>query len=681
MESFGRGSIPVSLLPRLLTGRRSKFVVIVLFLLGSALALTSGLTATENNSPTALLPDSGESTKVAALQRSLPASDESPAFVVLSTNKTNLRTDDGAAIKAAIKALQGFSVADTPLTPLISDDSTVALIAVPLDSEAGKDQIKDLRAALDTAIPPSVTAEVTGGPAFQADLADVFAGADVRLLLTTASVVALLLLITYRSPWLWLVPLTVVAVADRVAATAVAAATELFGFSVDGSTIGITSVLVFGAGTNYALLLIARYREELRHHEDRHNAMRAAWRQAAPAILASAGTVMLALLTLSFADSPSNRALGYSASIGVGIAAIYGLVVLPAALVMFGRRLFWPFVPQVGQDDPTRSGFWSKVGARVVARPRSVALGSLAVLLILAIGGTGLNVGLSQNDRFRETPEAVTGQETLAKAFPAGAAEPTVVLTRPDRVEQVTTQLQDVDDVSSVRPGPTNKTWAQLDVVLNSDRGSERSTEAVKALRSTLGDTALVGGPDAQDLDSRTAAINDFTLIAPLVLACVLLVLLLLLRSVVAAVVLVLTVVATYVSAMGLGWFISERVFDFPALDLTVPLFAFIFLVALGVDYNIFLTTRAREEARTAPIAGAMTTALAVTGGVITSAGVLLAAVFAVLGVLPLITLTQIGIIVGLGVLLDTLLVRSLLVPALATLLGERFWWPGHPKP
>ncbi|MFI5425534.1 MMPL family transporter [Aeromicrobium sp. UC242_57] len=292
-----------------------------------------------------------------------------------------------------------------------------------------------------------------------------------------------------------------------------------------------------------------------------------------------------------------------------------------------------------------------------------------------------MNIGLSQNDRFRETPEAVTAQETLAKGFPAGAAEPTVVLTTPDRVDRVVGQLQGVDGVASVRPGPASETRAQLDVVLSSERGSEQSSDTIKAIRAELSDTELVGGPDAQDLDSRSATINDFTLIAPLVLACVLLILLLLLRSVVAAIVLVLTVVATYVSAIGLGWFISEHLFGFPALDLGVPLFAFIFLVALGVDYNIFLTTRAREEARTQPVAGAMTTALAVTGGVITSAGILLASVFAVLGVLPLIMLTQVGIIVGLGVLLDTLVVRSLLVPALATLLGERFWWPGRPKP
>lgn len=676
MESFEHGTIRPSGWARLF-GRRSKFLVVALFLVASVVALGSGLTPREDNNPTALLPDTAESTAVVALQRTLPSTGASPAFVVFSGGG-NLYVHDAVTTRAA-KELQRFSVSDEPLKAVFSEDSTIALIAIPLDADTGKEDIKELRSTVKRVVPPTVTAEVTGGPAFQADLADVFAGADVRLLITTASVVALLLLITYRSPWLWLVPLVVVAIADRVAVIAVAAATKVFGFSVDGSTIGITSVLVFGAGTNYALLLIARYREELRRHESRHDAMYAAWRQSAPAILASAGTVMLALMMLSFADSPSNRALGYSASIGIAIAAIYGLLALPAAMVLFGRGLFWPFIPRVGQADPARTGMWSKVGARVVARPKTVAFSTLAVLIVLAIGGTGVTVGLSQNDRFRETPEAVLGQETLATGFPAGAAEPTVILTSPADAPAVAEDLQDFDGVSSVRPGPADDTWAQLDVVLDSDRGSDESAQTVKALRAQLGDTALVGGADAQDLDSRSAAINDFTLIAPLVLACVLLILLMLLRSVVAAVVLVLTVVATYVAAMGIGWFISERFFDFPALDLSVPLFAFIFLVALGVDYNIFLTTRAREEARSAPIAGAMTTALAVTGGVITSAGILLAAVFAVLGVLPLITLTQIGIIVGLGVLLDTLLVRSLLVPALATLLGERFWWPGRP--
>lgn len=506
-----------------------------------------------------------------------------------------------------------------------------------------------------------------------------------RLLVATALVVAILLLVTYRSPWLWLVPLIVVAVGDRVAALVVATATQVFGYDVDGSTTGITSVLVFGAGTNYALLLIARYREELRKEEDRFAAMRSAWRQAAPAILASSGTVALALLTLSFADTPSNRALGWSGAIGISVAVLFGLIALPAAMVLFGRGLFWPFVPRFGQDDPSRTGIWARLGAVVVRRPKSFVAGSLALLTVLALSGAGLSVGLTQNERFRETPESVTGQETLAKAFPAGSGEPTIVLTAPQDVAEVTSLIEAVDGVSSVREGPASDEWAELDVVLDSARGSDRAAATITELRAEVGgsdldETTLVGGPDAEDLDAAEAASHDRYLIFPLVLAIVLAILVLLLRSLVAAVVLVLTVVATYVTAMGAGWFVFTRWFDFPALDLPVPLFAFIFLVALGVDYNIFLATRAREEAAHQPIAGAMSAAVAVTGGVITSAGVVLAAVFAVLGVLPLVTLTQIGVVVGIGVLLDTLVVRSLLVPALATVIGERFWWPSHPR-
>ena len=605
---------------------------------------------------------------MAALQRTLPGSDVAPAIVVVSREGGSLTATDRAAVDR---------LPSGPAT--YSDDGTVGLVAVPLPVTTGSEEIEGLRADVDRALPDGVTAQVTGGPAFAADLQNAFAGADVRLLVSTALVVALLLLVTYRSPWLWLVPLIVVGLGDRIAALAVATASQAFGYDIDGSTTGITSVLVFGAGTNYALLLIARYREELRRHDDRFTAMRAAWRQAAPAILASSGTVTLALLTLSFADTPSNRALGWSAAIGIVVAVLFGLVALPAAMVLFGRGLFWPFVPRTGQDDPARTGVWSRIGRAVVSRPRVFVAGSVALLAVLTIGAAGLDVGLTQNQRFRVTPEAVLGQETLARAFPAGFAEPTVVLAKPGDAADVADRVEGVDGVSSVRAGEASARWASLDVVLDADRGSDRAADTIDRLRAELGDRALVGGPDAQDIDAASAASHDRLLIIPLVLLIVTGILLVLLRSAVAAIVLVLTVVATYVTAMGAGWFVFTHVFDFPALDLPVPLFSFIFLVALGVDYNIFLATRAREEARRLPIAGAMTTALAVTGGVITSAGIVLAAVFAVLGVLPVVALTQIGVIVGIGVLLDTLVVRSLLVPALAALIGEKFWWPVDP--
>lgn len=653
----------------------------LLFVLFSGAVFALAPEAKESNAPTAGLPDSADSTAVARIQQTLPSSDVAPAIVVVSRDGGQpLDADDQAAVSELAGSLGRFAISGAETAPVYAENGEVALLAVPLKASTGEEQIDGIRAAVSEALPEGLTAEVTGGPAFAADIKDVFAGADVKLLVATALVVALLLLVTYRSPWLWLVPLVVVAVGDRVAALAVATATQVFGYNVDGSTIGITSVLVFGAGTNYALLLIARYREELRRHEDRFAAMRAAWRQAAPAILASSITVMLALLTLSFADTPSNRALGWSAAIGIAVALLFGLVALPAAMVLFGRKLFWPFVPRLGQEDPSRTGVWAKVGRAVVTRPRTFVATSVAFLAVLAIGGIGTDVGLTQNERFRETPESVLGQQTLAKSFPAGFAEPTIVLARPDAVADVTARVEQVDGVASVSAGPASDEWAELDVVLNSDRGSAKAADAIEELRSELGDDVLVGGPDAQDLDAAEAAAHDRTLIIPLVLLIVVGILLVLLRSVVAAGVLALTVVATYLTAMGAGWFVFTHWFGFPAMDLPVPLFAFIFLVALGVDYNIFLTTRAREEARKLPVDRAMTSALAVTGGVITSAGIVLAAVFAVLGVLPLVTLTQIGVIVGIGVLLDTLVVRSLLVPALATLLGERFWWPSHPR-
>lgn len=664
---------------RRLPGRRTSILVTLLFVLLSGAVFALAPTAQESNAPTAGLPDSADSTAVARLQQTLPRSDVAPAIVVVSRDGKALDEQNQQAVAELATTLSRYAIDGAKTAPVYSENGEVGLIAVPLKASTGSEQIEDIRTTVGKDLPEGLTGEVTGGPAFKADIEDVFAGADVRLLIATAMVVAILLLVTYRSPWLWLVPLIVVAIGDRVAALAVATATHVFDYDIDGSTSGITSVLVFGAGTNYALLLIARYREELRQHENRFAAMRAAWRRAAPAILASSITVMLALLTLSFADTPSNRALGWSAAIGIAVAVLFGLVALPAAMVLFGRGLFWPFVPRLGQDDPSRTGVWAKVGHAVVTRPRMFVAGSLVFLAVVAIGGAGVDVGLTQNERFRETPEAVLGQQTLAQSFPAGFAEPTIVLARPDAVADVQQRIEKVDGVAAVSAGPASQDWAELDVVLDSDRGSSRAADTIDDLRAELGDDALVGGPDAQDLDAATAAAHDRLLIIPLVLSIVVAILLVLLRSVVAAIVLTSTVVVTYLAAMGAGGFVFTQWFDFPAMDLPVPLFAFIFLVALGVDYNIFLTTRAREEAADQPIDRAMTSALAATGGVITSAGVVLAAVFAVLGVLPLVTLTQIGVIVGIGVLLDTLVVRSVLVPALATMIGERFWWPRHP--
>jgi RND superfamily putative drug exporter len=470
-----------------------------------------------------------------------------------------------------------------------------------------------------------------------------------------------------------------------------------FDITLDGSVTGILSVLVFGAGTDYALLLISRYREELLKFADRREAMAVAWRESAEAILASGGTVILALLTLSFADLAGTRALGLACAVGVLVAMIAALFVLPAALVSFGRWIFWPGTPKVGGVNKTDNGLWAKLGKGVSKRPRIVAIAGFVVLIALAFGSTGLKIGLSSTEQFMKKPEAVAGIELLAKSFPAGATSPTIVITDKDKVDDVISRIKDVKGVASLQvaqkmtitdQGPVYETLtdgkiAKIEVVLTGASRSEEAYESIVDIREAVkkvdGANALVGGQDAQALDVKNAYARDQALIIPMILGLVFLVLVLLLRSIVAPVLLLITVVASFFASLGAGWLVFVNVFNFPGLDLSVFLYSFLFLVALGVDYNIFLVTRAQEESRKLGLKDGMIKALSSTGGVITSAGILLAAVFAVLGVLPLLALTQIGVIVCIGVLLDTLLVRTVIVPALAFIAGEKFWWPRKP--
>ena len=666
-------------------GRRLSWVVVLVALLLSGALLGAGVTARGTDNATANLPDSAESAQAARLQDSLGTAKYTPAIVVLDRGGDPLTRADRDAVAAKVRELEGLAADGQRAFPVFADDGEAAFIVVPLATAIPESElpgpIGDIRRTASADLPDGLQAHVTGGPAFVVDLSKVFDGADTRLLLTTAGVVALLLLITYRSPWLWLVPLTVVGLADQVAAKLLAAGTHVFGFAADGATTGIASVLVFGAGTNYALLLIARYREELRREESRYDAMRVALGRAAPAILASSTTVVLALLCLGLADSPSSRSIGFGGAIGIVTAVAFALLVLPAAMTLFGRRLFWPFVPQVGQPEPTETGVWAKVARVVTARPRLVTAVGVLVLVALALPLSGVRTGLSQTEQFRAEPESVVGQKVLAEHFPAGASQPTSVLVPAASADAVRRAVAAVDGVQRVEEAGSGDGTVELSAVLTAAPASGQAFDDVRAIRDAahaVDPAVLVGGSDAEALDSRTAAVHDQRLVIPLILGVVLVVLLLLLRSVVAAVVLVATVVATFAASLGASWWAFEHWFGFPALDLGVPLLSFLFLVALGVDYNIFLTTRAREEAFRHDTRTAISTALAVTGGVITSAGILLAAVFAVLGVLPLITLTQIGVIVGFGVLLDTLLVRSLLVPALVSLLGRTFWWPGR---
>ncbi|MDN4519101.1 MMPL family transporter [Mycolicibacterium austroafricanum] len=666
--------------------RYSWVVALLVVLLSGALMGLLGGGDSGSQSPLIVPPDA-ESARADAARAALPDGDQVPAILVVTrADAAPLTPADVAAVNSArdrMLTVAGNAAAGGPPTQ-VSEDGQAAVATVPLSADlsgfALTDKVKEVRTAAADGLPGDLRAQVTGGPAFGADIADSFSGANVTLLAVTAAVVALLLIVTYRSPVLWLVPLLVIGFADRVAAVAGAAVAETLGMSPDGSTAGITSVLVFGAGTNYALLLISRYREELGRSESHRDALGTAVRRAGPAIIASNATVVLALLTLLLASSPSTRSLGVQAASGLVIAAVFVLLVLPPALGVFGRKLFWPFIPQVGAKPLTDSGVWHRVAAAVARRPARVAIVSIGGLVLLCTGLLGTPVGLSQTEQFRVQAESVSGFETLAAHFPSGLTAPARVIASTDRAAEVQRAITATPGVVSAIPagsGPGGV--SQWSVVLEAAPASDAAFEAVDALRDSVhrvDPDALVGGSDATARDAASAAAHDRAVVIPAILVVVLLVLYLLLRSALAPLVLVGVTVLSALAALGLGGWASVHVFGFPALDYTAPLFAFLFLVALGVDYTIFLVTRAREETPEHGTRDGIVRAVSATGAVITSAGIVLAAVFCVLGVLPLIVLTQVGIIVGLGILLDTFVVRTVIIPALFTLIGPRIWWP-----
>ncbi|MFD6390024.1 MMPL family transporter [Nocardia sp. NPDC060259] len=671
---------------RLVTGRRSWAVLLVVFAAAMAVMALAGSNDSAGQAPVSL-PSSAESARAAAAAADFPDAGQAAAIMVAT------RTDDGVLTAPDMAALEDALVrADVPSTGsprLVSaPDGRAAIAQIPVSADlngfALTDRIDALRATVTTGLPEQLRVQVTGGPAFGADIADSFSGANTLLLIVTALVVMTLLIVTYRSPILWLVPLTVVGLADRVATSVGTALAQLTGLTFDGSTSGITSVLVFGAGTNYALLLVSRYRDELHRHRDHRDALRAAVRHAAPAIVASNITVVLALLTLLLAALPNTRSLGAFAAAGLVVAVLFVLFALPPALALCGRGVFWPFVPSADGRDPAEHGLWAAVAMRVVRRPAVVAGAASAVLVVFATGLATTDIGLSRTEQFRVEAESVDGLQTMAAHFPSGSADPAVVIARTTAADTVQSELEGVQGVSrATRTGTSGSGTTRWSVVLDAPPGSVEAFSTVEAIRTAVGDVpdadALVGGSDAEALDIRDAARRDQAMVIPLILAVVLLVLLALLRAVPAAVLLVGVTVLSALAALGAGSWISDTVFGFPALDTNVPLFGFLFLVALGVDYTIFLVTRAREEAAAHGTTQGMVRAVASTGAVITSAGAVLAAVFCVLGVLPLITLTQLGIVVGVGILLDTFVVRTLVVPALFELLGDKVWWPAMP--
>jgi RND superfamily putative drug exporter len=694
-------------LVRFITGPKTSWATLLIGLIFAVLSFTVFAAEESDIAPTNGLPDDAEVVLVDEALAAMPNAGGTAAVVVYAVD-TGEFTDEqlswlvgdfdpmiqmpaGGANERFVE-FSNVEVMDEAFVPpaTVSDDNTTAVITVPMDEidevDPRAERIAEIRALAAEDMPAGMVTYVTGPEGFQVDLSGVFAGADFTLILATVVIVIVLLLVTYRSPVLWIVPLAVVGTADGMAGQIGRNVAAFFDIAADGSITGILSVLVFGAGTNYALLLIARYREELMLCEDRHEAMSKALKGAGPAIIASGGTVTLALLTLSFAELGGNRALGIVCASGVVVAMIAALGVLPAAIVVFGRGLFWPFVPRFGDVNKSQTGWWARLGTRVSKRPVTVAFMGVAILGALTIGGNGVTIGIPETEQFRVKPEAVTGIEVLADAFPAGTSAPARVVANNDQAEDVVTAALTLDVVASAEVVNSNDSQSQIDVVLDAEGGSDEAYAAIGELREVVqgvpGASALVGGDDATRLAVKQAYERDQLLVIPLILLLVFIVLVLLLKAILAPILLLSSVVLSFFSAIGAAWLLFENVFGMSGLDFSVFLYSFLFLVALGVDYNIFLVSRAREEA--AALAGsvrkptrqAMIKALGATGGVITSAGILLAAVFAVLGVLPLIALFQIGIIVGIGVLIDTLLVRTVIVPATAFIAGDAFWWP-----
>jgi putative drug exporter of the RND superfamily len=683
----------VTYLSRIVSGRKSKFAVLGAWLVALVALgpLISEFESKQANEPASFLPENAESVRALALTDEFPSAEGAAAIAVFS-RAGGLTAADRQAIARTHAGLES-SPPDGVVSvgpPQLSDDGEAALVVAQIvaggDEEILIDAVGTIRETVTAGAPDGVVAKVTGPAGYSADASAAFEGINSTLLLATAGLVFVLLVLIYRSPIFWLLPLLAVFFAEGLVRGLGTLLVDA-GLVVNGQTGGILLVLVFGAGTDYALLLTARYREELHRHEDAHDAMRVAVRTAGPGIVASAGTVVAALLCLSLASVNSTAGLGPVGAMGVSVAALAMLTVLPALLLVGGRRAFWPYVPRFGStdsgagDSARRRGFWGRLGAWIERRHRAVSIVTTFGLLALSLGTLTLDSNLTTANAFRGEVEAVAGQRLLERSFPAGASAPTtVIVTEESRLDAALDAARDAPQVAAVGRVETGPPGALFTVTLTEDPFGESGFAQVDPLREQLraaaGDAVLVGGATAEEHDLREAVRRDTLFLVPLVLVVVFLILVLLLRAIVGPLMLMATVVLSFFAALGLALVFFELFADFPGEDPSYPIFAFIFLVALGIDYNIFLMARVREEAHALPTRGAMLKGLAVTGGVITSAGIVLAGTFSVLAVLPLVALTQIGITVALGVLLDTFVVRSILVPALTFWLGERTWWP-----
>jgi putative drug exporter of the RND superfamily len=667
-------------------GKVSKWIVLGLWIVAIAAAFSPAgkLTGAQENDAVSWLPGKAESTEVLKATQQFSSPDEIPAVLVYERSSGITAADRQAVTQHLAQFGQLEDVDREVVGPLPSEDGKALQVLVPINAGTGGWETIGARAddirhiAADR--PDGLSFHLTGPGGFAADSQEAFAGIDGKLLYSAAIVVIIILLLTYRSPVLWLLPLVSAGVALFAAQAVVYYLATKADLTVNAQSAGILTVLVFGAGTDYALLLVARYREELRRHEDRHEAMAFALHRAGPAIVASGSTVVAGMLCLLFASMNSTRGLGPVAAVGIVIALIAMLTLLPALLVICGRWVFWPLRPTYGSDDHTENSVWGRIGRRIAVRPRLTWITTTVVLGIAALGILRLDpTGLSNEESFVGTPDSVVGERILATHFPAGAGNPLVVVSNEAQAEEVRTAMASTQGIASVAEPQKAGGLAYLEGTMTDAVDSQAAKDTVDRVRDAVhavpGADARAGGGAAILLDTQRAADQDNKVIIPIVLAVVFLILALLLRALLAPVLLVATVVLSFAAALG----ISALVFDalgFEGADTSLPLFVFVFLVALGIDYNIFLMTRVHEESKVHGTRRGALIGVAATGGVITSAGLVLAGTFAVLATLPVVAFAEIGIAVALGVLLDTIVVRSVLVTALNLDIGRHLWWP-----
>ncbi len=706
-------------------GRKPLWIAIIVIIAWLGITSVAGptfgkLSTVQENDNSAFLPDDAESTLASkiTIKFSDSSNDQIPTLLVFlgdvdpKNNPAKMvqiqKYLDGLGdeiLPESGKALSTYFVPGFPIQAFASEDGKAALVNIALSSDVAQDRIEekpaltlivdflreDLKKNFES---QSLTTHVTGFGGIFADLFGAFGSIDSTLLTTTLLVVSLILIVVYRSPLLWILPLFTAVTALSLAGTVVYYLAKAGTIDLNGQSQGILSVLVLGAATDYALLLIARYREELHHHESRYESMRIALRGVVEPIIASGSTVIAGLLVLLLSQLSGNRGLGPVGAIGIAAAMVTVLTLLPALLVVFGRWIFWPKIPKFDDVDEQLSGTWSKVGRAVEKNPKRIWISTALLLTILAGFSFTLKAdGLANTEAFTARTDSVIGLEELGKHFPGGEGSPVEVVIKENDIAAVTNVLGAIANVAFVEPvvagqkipgAPTppvkvveGKVLLNATLKVAPDSVEARNTipiirEAVHKVDKEI----LVGGGTAVQYDTDVASRADNRLIIPIVLLIIGLILGLLLRSIAAALLLLLTVVLSFMATLGVCQLVFEHVFGFAGADASFPLFAFIFLVALGIDYNIFLMTRVREEALKIGTRKGVIKGLTVTGGVITSAGIVLAATFAVLGVLPLVFLAELGFAVAFGVLLDTIIVRSLLVPALVHVIGPKVWWP-----